>query len=301
MGASSRIKEASRLARRFTVAKGHRFRLSEVDPADTGGIDSKEHAAALLAEGVDRLRVEQEKLYAQGTWAMLLVFQAMDAAGKDSTIKHVMSGVNPQGCQVFSFKAPSTEELAHDFLWRTTRCLPERGRIGIFNRSYYEEVLVVHVHSKLLGAERLPAPLVTKRIWKERFDDINAFERHLVRSGVVVCKFFLHVSKERQKERFLERLDKPEKNWKFSVADVEERKHWNDYMAAYEDMIRHTATADAPWHVVPADHKWFTRLVVAATVADAMSELDLQFPSVDRAKRRELEAVRAALARERVT
>jgi PPK2 family polyphosphate:nucleotide phosphotransferase len=301
MGASSRIKEASRLARRFTVAKGHRFRLSEVDPADTGGIDSKEHAAALLAEGVDRLQVEQEKLYAQGTWAMLLIFQAMDAAGKDSTIKHVMSGVNPQGCQVFSFKAPSTEELAHDFLWRTTRCLPERGRIGIFNRSYYEEVLVVHVHSKLLGAERLPASLVTKRIWKERFDDINAFERHLVRSGVVVCKFFLHVSKERQKERFLERLDKPEKNWKFSVADVEERKHWNDYMAAYEDMIRHTATADAPWHVVPADHKWFTRLVVAATVADAMSELDLQFPSVDRAKRRELEAVRAALARERVT
>jgi PPK2 family polyphosphate:nucleotide phosphotransferase len=299
MGASSRIKEARSLARRFTVAEGRRFRLSEVDPDDTGGIDSKEHAAALLAEGVERLRVEQEKLYAQGTWAMLLIFQAMDAAGKDSTIKHVMSGVNPQGCEVFSFKAPSTEDLAHDFLWRTTRCLPERGRIGIFNRSYYEEVLVVRVHPKLLAAERLPAPLITKHIWKERFDDINAFERHLVRSGVVVRKFFLHVSKETQKERFLERLDQPEKNWKFSVADIAERQHWDDYMAAYEDMIQHTATAEAPWHVVPADHKWFTRLVVAATVADAMAELDLQFPTVDHAKRRELEAVRAALARER--
>jgi len=299
MGASSRIKEARSLARRFTVAEGRRFRLSEVDPGDTGGIDSKEHAAALLAEGVERLRVEQEKLYAQGTWAMLLIFQAMDAAGKDSTIEHVMSGVNPQGCQVFSFKAPSTEDLAHDFLWRTTRCLPERGRIGIFNRSYYEEVLVVRVHAKLLAAERLPAPLITKHIWKERFDDINAFERHLVRSGVVVRKFFLHVSKETQKERFFERLDQPEKNWKFSVADIAERQHWDDYMAAYEDMIQHTATAEAPWHVVPADHKWFTRLVVAATVADAMAELDLQFPTVDRAKRRELEGVRAALARER--
>jgi PPK2 family polyphosphate:nucleotide phosphotransferase len=299
MGASSRIKEARSLARRFTVAEGRRFRLSEVDPGDTGGIDSKEHAAALLAEGVERLRVEQEKLYAQGTWAMLLIFQAMDAAGKDSTIEHVMSGVNPQGCQVFSFKAPSTEDLAHDFLWRTTRCLPERGRIGIFNRSYYEEVLVVRVHAKLLAAERLPAPLITKHIWKERFDDINAFERHLVRSGVVVRKFFLHVSKETQKERFFERLDQPEKNWKFSVADIAARQHWDDYMAAYEDMIQHTATAEAPWHVVPADHKWFTRLVVAATVADAMAELDLQFPTVDRAKRRELEGVRAALARER--
>jgi PPK2 family polyphosphate:nucleotide phosphotransferase len=299
MGASSRMKEASRLARRFTVAKGRQFRLSEVAPDDTGGIDSKEHAAALLAEGVDRLRVEQEKLYAQGTWAMLLIFQAMDAAGKDSTIKHVMSGVNPQGCQVFSFKAPSAEELAHDFLWRTTRCLPERGRIGIFNRSYYEEVLVVRVHPKLLAAQRLPAPLVSKRIWKERFDDINAFERHLVRSGVVVRKFFLHVSKERQKERFLERLEKPEKNWKFSSDDLTERKRWGDYMAAYEDMIRHTATADSPWHVVPADHKWFTRLVVSATVADAMSELELKFPTVDRARRRQLEAARAALTRER--
>jgi PPK2 family polyphosphate:nucleotide phosphotransferase len=299
MGASSRIKDAGRLARRFTVTRGRQFRLAEIDPDDTGGIDSKERAAAMLAEGVDRLQLEQEKLYAQGTWAMLLIFQAMDAAGKDSTIKHVMSGVNPQGCQVFSFKAPSAEDLAHDFLWRTTRCLPERGRIGIFNRSYYEEVLVVRVHPKLLAAQRLPAPLVSKRVWKERFDDINAFERHLVRNGVVVCKFFLHVSKERQKARFLERLEKPQKNWKFSAADVVERKRWDDYMAAYEDMIRHTSTPDAPWHVVPADHKWFTRLVVAATVADAMSTLDLKFPTVDRAKRRELGAVRAALKRER--
>jgi PPK2 family polyphosphate:nucleotide phosphotransferase len=299
MGASGRIREASRLARRFAVTKGRRFRLSEIDPDDTGGIDSKEHAAVLLAEGVERLRSEQEKLYAQGTWAMLLLFQAMDGAGKDSTIKHVMSGINPQGCQVFSFKAPSTEELAHDFLWRTTRCLPERGRIGIFNRSYYEEVLVVRVHPKLLAAQRLPAPVVSRRIWNERFDDINAFERHLVRNGVVVCKFFLHVSKEKQKERFLERLDEPEKNWKFSAADVAERRHWDDYMTAYEDMIQHTATADAPWHVVPADHKWFTRLVVAAAVADRMSALELKFPTLDRAKRKELEAARAALMRQR--
>ena len=299
MGRSSRIEEASRLARRFTVTRGRDFRLSQVDPDDTGGIDSKERAAALLAEGVDRLQSEQEKLYAQGTWALLLIFQAMDAAGKDSTIKHVMSGVNPQGCQVFSFKAPSAEELAHDFLWRTTRCLPERGRIGIFNRSYYEEVLVVRVHSKLLAAARLPASLVSKRIWKDRFEDINGFERHLVRSGVVVRKFFLHVSKERQKERFLERLEQPEKNWKFSAADVEERRHWRDYMRAYEDMIRHTATPESPWHVVPADHKWFTRLVVAATVVDALSGLDLRFPKVDRERRRQLEEARLALTRQR--
>jgi PPK2 family polyphosphate:nucleotide phosphotransferase len=299
MGASSRIREASRLARRFRITKGRKFRLSEVDPDDTGGIDSKEHAAALLSEGVARLQVLQEKLYAQGQWAVLLIFQAMDAAGKDSIIKHVMSGVNPQGCQVFSFKAPSSEDLAHDFLWRTTRCLPERGRIGIFNRSYYEEVLVVRVHPELLARQRLPAAVVSKRIWTERFDDINTFERHLQRSGITVCKFFLHVSKERQKERFLERLDKPEKNWKFSTSDVAERKLWDHYMQAYEDMIQHTATPAAPWHVVPADHKWFTRLVVAATVVDALTALDLKFPTVDLAKRRELGAVRRALARER--
>ena len=299
MGTSSAIREASRLARRFTITKGRKFRLSDVDPGDTGGIDSKEHAATLLAEGVARLQGLQEKLYAQGQWAVLLIFQAMDAAGKDSIIKHVMSGVNPQGCQVFSFKAPSSEDLAHDFLWRTTRCLPERGRIGIFNRSYYEEVLVVRVHPELLTKQRLPAAVVSKRIWRERFDDINTFERHLRSSGIAVCKFFLHVSKDRQKERFLERLDKPEKNWKFSTGDVAERKLWDQYMRAYEDMIRHTSTADAPWHVVPADHKWFTQLVVAATVVDALTGLDLKFPTVDLAKRRELAAVRRALMRER--
>jgi PPK2 family polyphosphate:nucleotide phosphotransferase len=297
MSKSNRHAEAARLARRFTVTKGRSFRLSQIDPGDTGGIDSKEHAAALLAAGVNRLRLEQEKLYAQGTWSLLLIFQAMDAAGKDSTIKHVMSGINPQGCQVYSFKAPSTEELAHDFLWRTTRCLPERGRIGIFNRSYYEEVLVVRIHSGLLAAERLPEALVTKQIWKERFEDINAYERHLVRSGVVVRKFFLHVSKQEQKARFLERLEKPSKNWKFSAHDVVERAHWREYMRAYEDMIQHTATPETPWHVVPADHKWFTRLVVAATVAEALAELKLEFPKVDRTHRKELDLARQALKR----
>jgi PPK2 family polyphosphate:nucleotide phosphotransferase len=299
MSASNRRAEAARLAKRFTVTKGRSFRLSQIDPGDTGGVDSKEHAAALLAEGVDRLRSAQDKLYAQGTWSLLLIFQAMDAAGKDSTIKHVMSGVNPQGCQVYSFKAPSSEELAHDFLWRTTRCLPERGRIGIFNRSYYEEVLVIRVHRELLEAERLPPPLVTKRIWKERFEDINAYERHLVRSGVIVRKFFLHVSKRQQKARFLERLEKPSKNWKFSARDVVERAHWNEYMHAYEDMIQHTATPETPWHVVPADHKWFTRLVVAATVVEALAELQLEYPKVDRAHRKELQLVRQALKREK--
>jgi PPK2 family polyphosphate:nucleotide phosphotransferase len=299
MGESSRIREASRLARQFTITKGRKFRLADVDPDDTGGIDSKEHAAALLTEGLARLQALQETLYAQGTWAVLLIFQAMDAAGKDSIIKHVMSGVNPQGCQVFSFKAPSSEDLAHDFLWRTTRCLPERGRIGIFNRSYYEETLVVRVHPELLARQRLPEEVVTPRIWKERFEDINGFERHLQRNGVLVRKFFLHVSKEQQKQRFLERLEKPEKNWKFSTTDVVERKQWRQYMRAYEDMIQHTATPEAPWHVVPADHKWFTRLVVAATLVDALSGLDLKFPTVDAAKRRELDAVRRALTRER--
>jgi PPK2 family polyphosphate:nucleotide phosphotransferase len=221
----------------------------------------------------------------------------MDAAGKDSTIKHVMSGVNPQGCQVSSFKAPSAEELAHDFLWRTTVRLPERGRIGVFNRSYYEEVLVVRVHPEILGAQRLPPAAMSKRIWEERFEDITAFERHLRRNGVAVLKFFLHVSKAEQKKRFLERLDMPSKNWKFSAGDVREREHWREYMAAYEDMIRHTATPDAPWYVVPADHKWFTRLVVAAAVADTMKGLDLHFPTIDRDKRKELTAAEAALRR----
>jgi PPK2 family polyphosphate:nucleotide phosphotransferase len=290
---------ANRLLEPFTITDGRTFHLKHVDPDDTGGVESKARAAELLASGVERLRNLQEKLYAQGTWALLLVFQAMDAAGKDSTISHVMSGVNPQGCEVHSLKAPSAEELSHDFLWRTTCRLPARGRIGIFNRSYYEEVLIVRVHPQLLDAERLPPAVLTRHLWKERFDDINAHELHLHRSGVVVLKFFLHVSKRKQKERFLERLERPEKNWKFSATDVLERKYWDDYMAAYEDMIQHTATAVAPWYVVPADHKWFTRLVVAEAVVDSLAALDLQFPKLDRAKRKELEAARAALERER--
>src|SRR6185295_18817210 len=268
-GSVARPGRSSMAEDRFRVRPDKKFRLEDHDPGFTGRFESKEDGKRHLEKGLEKLRDLQERLYAQDQWAVLLIFQAMDAAGKDSVIEHVMSGVNPQGCQVYSFKQPSSEELDHDFLWRTTRCLPERGRIGVFNRSYYEEVLVVRVHPNLLAAQKLPAPLVSKRIWKERFEDINAFERHLVRSGVVVRKFFLHVSKARQKERFLERLDEPDKNWKFSTGDVMERSHWDDYMAVYEDMIRHTATADAPWHVVPADHKWFTRLVVAATVADA--------------------------------
>jgi PPK2 family polyphosphate:nucleotide phosphotransferase len=299
MASPDHVQQSSRLVERYRVTDGRSFRLKDIDPDDTGGLKSKEHAADMLTRGLDRLRDLHEKLYAQGTWAMLMVFQAMDAAGKDSTIKHVMSGLNPQGCQVFSFKAPSAEELAHDFLWRITRCLPERGRIGVFNRSYYEEVLVVRVHPEVLAHQRLPADVVTRRIWEERFEDINAFERHMQRSGLVILKFFLHVSKDKQRERFLERIDHPAKNWKFSAADVAERACWRDYMAAYQDMIRHTATADAPWFVVPADHRWFTRLVVAAAVAESLAELNLSFPKIDRAKRKELEAARAALERKR--
>ena len=281
----------------FRITSGRHFRLDEHDPRDTRGIGSKEKAGDLLAEGLDSLRKQQEKLYAQGTWALLLIFQAMDAAGKDGTIKHVMSGVNPQGCDVSSFKAPSTHELAHDFLWRTTIRLPERGHIGVFNRSYYEEVLVVRVHPEILAAQRLPPAVVSKRIWQERFQDIVCFERHLRRSGVAVLKFFLNVSKEEQKKRFLERLDTPSKNWKFSTGDVKERALWRDYMAAYQDMIRHTATPDAPWYVVPADHKWFTRLVVAEAIAGAMKGLDLRFPAVDAKQKKTLAAARAALRR----
>jgi PPK2 family polyphosphate:nucleotide phosphotransferase len=281
----------------YRITTGSKFRLADHDPDDTGSIESKDEAADLLNSGLESLRAEQEKLYAQGTWAVLLIFQAMDAAGKDSTIKHVMSGVDPQGCQVSSFKAPSAEEIAHDFLWRTTLRLPPRGHIGVFNRSYYEEVLVVRVHPEILGAERLPPAVMSKRIWSERFEDIVCFERHLARNGVVVLKFFLHVSKEEQRKRFLERLDTPAKNWKFATGDVREREHWREYMAAYEDMIRHTATPESPWFVVPADHKWFTRLVVADVVADAMKRLDLHFPTVDRKQKKTLEAARAALTR----
>jgi len=287
------------LVKAFRVKEGDGFRLSTIDPDDTRGFKSKEQAATALADGVATLAGLQEKLYADNRWAVLLVFQAMDAAGKDSTIKHVMSGVNPLGCQVFSFKAPSPEELDHDFLWRTTRCLPERGRIGVFNRSYYEEVLVVRVHPEFLDKQRLPEGLVTKAIWRERFEDINAYERYLSRNGTVILKFFLHVSREQQRQRFLERLEQPAKNWKFSMVDLDARARWRDYMAAYEDMIRHTATAHAPWHVVPADHKWFTRVVVVQAIIAALERLDLAFPTVSREQQLELKAARTALELEK--
>jgi PPK2 family polyphosphate:nucleotide phosphotransferase len=270
--------------------------LDDVDPRETGDMKSRKAAVKWLERGVARLSDLQEKLYAQDRWALLLIFQAMDAAGKDGTIKHVMSGVNPQGCQVYSFKSPSSEELDHDFLWRTTRCLPERGRIGIFNRSYYEETLIVRVRPDVLESQRLPASLVSKRIWQERFADINAFERYATRNGVAILKFFLHVSREEQRRRLLQRLDRRSKNWKFSTADAQTSNHWKAYMKAHEDAIRETSTPHAPWYVVPADHKWFTRLVVAAAVVDALAEMDLAFPSVTRAKRKQLAAVRAALA-----
>jgi PPK2 family polyphosphate:nucleotide phosphotransferase len=294
-------KKAYKLLDRYRVTKGKRFRLNNVDPDDTYGLRSefKDEAKALLQQGVQTLAEWQDKLYAQDRWAVLLVFQAMDAAGKDGTIKHVMSGVNPQGCEVASFKAPSSEELDHDFLWRCMPWLPNRGHIGIFNRSYYEEVLVVRVHPEYLAAQKLPPQLVTKQIWDERYEDINNFERYLTRNGTVIRKFFLHVSKEEQKKRFLERLTEPEKHWKFSAADVRERAHWDDYMKAYEAMIRATATPHAPWYVVPADNKWFTRMVVAAAVVEAMESLDLRYPKVDKQKRAEIAEARRLLLRER--
>ena len=288
----------SELIKPYRVTNGKRFRLKGVDPADTGGLGSekKQESRELLRSGVELLSDLQEKLYAQDYWALLLIFQAMDAAGKDSAIKHVMSGVDPQGSQVFSFKAPTSEELDHDYLWRCMKCLPERGRIGIFNRSYYEETLIIRVHPELLARQKLPAQLVTKRIWEERFEDMCNFERYLTRNGVAVCKFFLHVSKKEQKQRFLKRLDEPEKHWKFSLSDVEERRSWDEYMDVYEDMVRHTAAQHAPWYVVPADHKWFTRLVVAAAVVRTLDSLGLHYPKLDPAKRKELALARKALA-----
>jgi PPK2 family polyphosphate:nucleotide phosphotransferase len=285
------------LSDRYRISAGKKFRLSEIKPGENGGKKLKRDSKALLEAGIARLAAAQEKLYAQDEWALLLIFQAMDAAGKDGTIQHVMSGVNPQGVQVYSFKAPSPEELDHDFLWRTNRCIPERGRIGIFNRSYYEETLVVRVHPEYLGAQHLPPSLVGKKIWKERFEDINALERYLTRNGIVILKFFLHVSKAEQRRRFLNRLNDGSKNWKFSAADIAERGAWSDYMDAYEDMIRHTATPRAPWFVVPADNKWFTRLVVAEAIANALADLDLRFPEVSPAKRKELATARVALER----
>jgi len=289
------IKEASRLAEPFCITKGDKFRLKDWDPAATTGVKNKQHAQNILDAREGVLSRLQEKLYAQDRWAVLIVLQALDAAGKDGVIKHVMSGVNPQGCDVHAFKSPSTEELNHDYLWRTQNCIPERGKIGIFNRSYYEEVLVVRVHPTLLKAERLPEPLITKHIWDQRYEDINAFEEYLTRNGVVIRKFFLHVSKEEQKKRFLERLEDPKKNWKFSMADVTERGFWKDYQEAYEELIQNTATKQAPWFVVPADNKWFTRLIVASAIIQALDELHLSFPEVDKAKKKELQAVRDSL------
>ena len=294
-------KQARELIERYRVDDGRKFRLKHVDPGDTAGLKSeiKDEAKELLARGVERMSELQEMLYAQDRWALLLIFQAMDAAGKDGTIKHVMSGLNPQGCDVHSFKAPSNEELDHDFLWRTTRRLPERGKIGIFNRSYYEEVLVVRVHPPLLEAEKLPPQLIGKSIWKERAKDIRHFENYLGRNGTMVRKFFLHVSRREQKKRFLERLEEPEKNWKFSAADVRERQYWDQYQEAYEDLVQHTATREAPWFVVPADNKWFTRLVVSAAVVEALESMKLCYPEVDKEKRAELRKARVELEREK--
>jgi len=283
----------------FRITKSEGFRLKNYDPGDTCGLKlEKGEAAQLLQQGTEWLAQEQDMLYAQDRWSLLLVFQAMDAAGKDSTIKHVMSGVNPQGCQVFSFKQPSQEDLSHDFMWRYSRCLPERGRIGIFNRSYYEEVLIVRVHEEILKHQRMPQPLVGKRIWDERLADIAHFEDYLTRQGVIILKFFLQVSREEQKKRFMKRLDTPEKNWKFSASDVHERKFWGDYMRAYEEAIRATASKHAPWFVVPADNKWFSRLVVADAIVEAVEQLDLTYPKVDAEKKKELATIRAVLAGE---
>jgi PPK2 family polyphosphate:nucleotide phosphotransferase len=291
------IKRARRFAKPYRVTDGKGFRLKDIDPADTQdlGSEDKPRAKEALAMGVDVLADQQDMLYAQDRWGVLLIFQAMDAAGKDGTIKHVMSGVNPQGCQVYSFKGPSAEDLDHDYLWRCIKCLPERGRIGIFNRSYYEETLVVRVHREFLAKQTLPPELVTKDIWKDRFQDVRSFERYLSRNGIVVRKFFLHVSKKEQKRRFLERLENPEKNWKFSANDIKERAFWNNYMDAYEDMIRHTATEHAPWYVVPADNKWFTRIVVAAAIIETLASLNLKYPKVGPQKLKELAAAKRIL------
>jgi len=290
------IKRARKVAEPFRVTDD-KFRLKDIDPDDTLEFTSedKPRAKEALINGVELLAELQDMLYAQDNWAVLLIFQAMDAAGKDGAIKHVMSGVNPQGCQVFSFKSPNSEDLDHDYMWRCVKHMPERGRIGIFNRSYYEETLVVRVHKELLEKQKIPPGLVTKDIWKERFQDIRTFERYLSRNGVCIRKFFLHVSKKEQKKRFLERIEEPEKNWKFSANDAKERKYWDDYMEAYEDMIRNTASKAAPWYVVPADNKWFTRVVVGAAIIEALDDLDLKYPKVGEDKLAELAAAKKDL------
>ena len=292
------IPKIPKLIRPYAVSGSKGFRLKHFDPGDTQGFDLKADADVHLDRNIQRLSEMQERLYAQDCWSILLVFQAMDAAGKDSAIRHVMSGINPQGCQVFSFKQPSTEDLSHHYLWRASKNLPERGRIGIFNRSYYEEVLVVRVHPELLEKQRVPSSLVSKRVWQERFEDINAFERTLTRNGTVIRKFYLNVSKQEQRSRFLKRFDAPQKNWKFSENDVHEREHWDDYMAAYEDMIANTATEHAPWYVIPADNKSFTHLVVSSVIVQTLEELRLSYPHVDKTRRKELDSARDLLLHE---
>jgi PPK2 family polyphosphate:nucleotide phosphotransferase len=290
---------ASKLAKPYRIDSGKNFRLKDFDPTSTGHFRSKDHAQELLDKGIAEMAELQDKLYAQDRWAVLLIFQAMDAAGKDGAIKHVMSGLNPQGCQVYSFKAPSSEDLNHDFLWRTSRRLPERGHIGIFNRSYYEEVLVVRVHPDILKNERVPESLLGKNLWQERFEDLCNFESYLARNGIAVRKFFLNLSKKEQKRRFLERLDTPDKNWKFSASDVHERDRWDDYMTAYEEMIAATSTKNSPWYVIPADNKWYTRLVVAAAVVDTLRDLKLEYPEVTPDQRKQLQAAKAELEKKK--
>jgi PPK2 family polyphosphate:nucleotide phosphotransferase len=291
-------KEAARLAEPFRVTDGHKFRLKDYDPGDTSGVKDKHQGHNMLDHGVKMLSELQEKLYAQDRWALLVIVQGMDTAGKDGIIKHVMSGVNPQGCDVWSFKTPSNEELDHDFLWRSHKLVPERGKIGIFNRSYYEEALIVRVHSDVLQREKLPPEFLTKSIWKDRFEDINAFERYLARNGILVMKFFLHLSKKEQKARFLSRLEDSKKNWKFSMADVKERGYWKQYQNAYEEVVQNTATKYAPWYVVPADNKWFARVVVAFAIVNTLNTLNLSFPDVAKSTRKELEKIREALEQE---
>jgi PPK2 family polyphosphate:nucleotide phosphotransferase len=289
----------SSLPKDFRLPPGQRVRLKHLDPGFTAGFGAKEEAGKLLEQGIKRMRAAQHRLYAEDRHAVLIILQAMDAAGKDSTIAHVMAGLNPLGCQAYSFKTPSTEELEHDFLWRTNRNLPARGRIGIFNRSYYEEVLVVRVHPEVLANEKLPPGLVTKEIWQERFEDINCFERYLTRQGTLILKFFLNVSKEEQRKRFLARLDKPQKHWKFSPADIFERRYWDSYVLVYEEMLSHTSTKVAPWYVIPADHKWFSRLAVAEAIVGRLEELGCEYPKLSKAQRAALKAARRALEAEK--
>jgi len=293
------VKEAERIVSPYCITDGKKFRLKDFDPADTNGIKSKKAAQSMLESSSQMLAEMQEKLYAQDVWALLLIFQGMDAAGKDGAIKHVMSGINPQGCDVHAFKTPTNEELDHDFMWRAHKAMPGRGKIGIFNRSYYEEVLVVRVHPPLLKAEKLPDELITKHIWEDRYEDINAFEKFLARNGTIIRKFFLHVSKEEQKKRFLERLEDSKKNWKFSMDDIKERKFWDDYQEAYEEVVQNTATKRAPWYLIPADNKWYGRLVIASAIIEVLNGLDLKFPDVDEEKKKELEAIQQALLKEK--